>query len=117
MRGHPRLDGTGTPGGSQHGQGLHGLQQLQRGEGREHARHHHAEAKKLVMSIAAKVILLFDSSKMGCTSFALFVLLQAVDTIATDAIGAQDRARLVESGNGVLLAEFGAAASSAGSGG
>ena len=32
----------------------------------------HAETKKLMMSIAAKVILLFDSSKMGRNSFALF---------------------------------------------
>jgi DeoR family fructose operon transcriptional repressor len=77
----------------------------------------HADAKKQVMSIAAKVILLFDSSKMRCTLFALFVLLEAVDTIATDAIGAEDRSRLEETGNDVLLAEFEEAASSAGSGG
>jgi len=64
----------------------------------------HAETKKLMMSIAAKVILLFDASKLGRTSFAQFAALEAVDTIVTDAIGAEDRARLEESGVDVLVA-------------
>jgi DeoR family fructose operon transcriptional repressor len=63
-----------------------------------------AETKKLMMSIAAKVIVLFDASKMGRTSFALFAPLEAVDTIVTDAIGADDRARLEENGIDVLVA-------------
>ena len=58
-----------------------------------------------MMSIAAKVILLLDSSKMGRTSFALFAPLDAIETIVTDAIGAEDRARLEESGVEVLTAE------------
>jgi DeoR family fructose operon transcriptional repressor len=64
----------------------------------------HAETKKLMMSIAAKVILLFDASKMGRTSFVQFAPLEAVDTIVTDAIGAEERARLEESGVDVLVA-------------
>jgi DeoR family fructose operon transcriptional repressor len=63
-----------------------------------------AETKKLMMSIAAKVILLFDASKMGRTSFALFAPLGALDTIVTDAIGTDDRAHLEESGIDVLTA-------------
>jgi DeoR family fructose operon transcriptional repressor len=63
-----------------------------------------AETKKLMMSIAAKVILLFDATKMGHTSFALFAPLEAVDTIVTDAIGVEDRARLEENGIDVLVA-------------
>ncbi|MCX7032232.1 MAG: hypothetical protein NTU62_19270 [Spirochaetes bacterium] len=62
-----------------------------------------------MMSIAAKVILLFDASKMGRTSFALFAPLKAIDAIITDAIitdaiGAEDRARLEENGIDVLVA-------------
>jgi DeoR family fructose operon transcriptional repressor len=64
----------------------------------------HAETKKLMMSIAAKVILLFDSSKMGRTSFALFAPLESIDTIVTDAIGAEERARLEENGIDVVVA-------------
>jgi DeoR family fructose operon transcriptional repressor len=64
----------------------------------------HAETKKLMMSIAAKVIVLFDASKMGRTSFALFAPLEAIDTIVTDAIGADDRSRLEENGIDVLVA-------------
>ncbi|MCX7030869.1 MAG: DeoR/GlpR transcriptional regulator, partial [Spirochaetes bacterium] len=64
----------------------------------------HAETKKLMMSIAAKVILLFDSSKLGRTSFALFAPLDTIDTIVTDAIGAEDRAPLEENGIDVLVA-------------
>ena len=63
-----------------------------------------AETKKLMMSIAAKVILLFDASKMGRTSFALFAPLDSIETIVTDAVGAEDRARLEESGVEVLTA-------------
>jgi DeoR family fructose operon transcriptional repressor len=64
----------------------------------------HAETKKLMMSIAAKVILLFDASKMGRSSFALFAPLESIDTIVTDAIGAPERARLEENGIDVVVA-------------
>ena len=63
-----------------------------------------AETKKLMMSIAAKMVLLFDAGKMGRTSFALFAPLERIDTTVTDAIGAEDRARLEESGIDVLVA-------------
>jgi DeoR family fructose operon transcriptional repressor len=65
----------------------------------------HAETKKLMMSIAAKVILLFDSSKMGRNSFALFAPLDSVDAIVTDAVGSEERARLEEMGIDVIVAE------------
>jgi len=63
-----------------------------------------AETKKLMMSIAARVLLLFDAGKMGRTSFALFAPLETIDTIVTDAIGAEDRARLEENGIDVIVA-------------
>ncbi len=63
-----------------------------------------AETKKLMMSIAAKVLMLFDATKMGRTSFACFAPLETIDTIVTDAIGAEDRTRLEESGIDVLVA-------------
>ena len=66
-------------------------------EGGEHS-------EKLMMSIAAKVILLFDASKMGRTSFALFASLEAIDTIVTDAIDAEGRTHLEENGIDVLVA-------------
>jgi DeoR family fructose operon transcriptional repressor len=65
---------------------------------------HHAETKKLMMSIAAKVVLLFDSGKMGRTSFALFAPLESVDAIITDAIKEDDRKRLEENGVEVFVA-------------
>jgi len=63
----------------------------------------HAETKKLMMSIAAKVILLFDSSKMGRNSFALFAPTDRIDAIVTDSLRADDRARLEENGVEVLV--------------
>jgi DeoR/GlpR family transcriptional regulator of sugar metabolism len=63
-----------------------------------------ANTKKLMMSIAAKVIILSDASRMGHTSFACFAPLEAIDTIVTDTIGADDRARLEENGIDVLVA-------------
>ncbi len=64
----------------------------------------HAETKKLMMSIAAKVILLFDSIKMGRNSFAVFAPLDKVDAIVTDSIGDEDRRKLEESGIEVVTA-------------
>jgi len=63
-----------------------------------------AETKKLMMSIAARVLLLFDATKMGRTSFALFAPLETIDAIVTDAIGPEDRARLEENSIDVLVA-------------
>ena len=65
----------------------------------------HAETKKLMMSIAAKIILLFDASKMERNSFALFAPLDKVDTIVTDTIRDEDRKRLEEMGIEVISAE------------
>lgn len=65
----------------------------------------HAETKKLMMSIAAKIILLFDASKMERNSFALFAPLDRVDTIVTDTIRDDDRKHLEESGIEVISAE------------
>lgn len=65
----------------------------------------HAQTKKLMMSIAAKVILLFDSSKMGRSSFALFAPLESIDTIVTDSLSALERTRLEEIGIDVVIAD------------
>ncbi len=64
----------------------------------------HAETKKSMMSIAAKVILVFDSSKMGKNSFALFAPPDRVDAIVTDSLRDEDRARLEENGIEVITA-------------
>jgi DeoR family transcriptional regulator, fructose operon transcriptional repressor len=65
----------------------------------------HAETKKLMMSIAAKVVLLFDSSKIGRNSFAQFAALEEVDTIVTDFISEADRKSLEETGIEVIVPE------------
>jgi DeoR family fructose operon transcriptional repressor len=64
----------------------------------------HAETKKVMMSIAAKVILVFDSSKMGRNSFALFAPPDRIDAIITDSLRDEDRARLEENGIEVIVA-------------
>ena len=64
----------------------------------------HAETKKIMMSIAAKVILVFDSSKIGKNSFALFAPLDRVDAIITDKLRDEDRALLEENGIEVVVA-------------
>ena len=65
----------------------------------------HAETKKLMMGIAAKIILLFDASKMERNSFALFAPLDRVDTIVTDSIRDEDRKTLEENGIEVITAD------------
>ena len=65
----------------------------------------HAETKKLMMSIAAKVVLLFDSSKMGRNSFAQFAAIDEVDSIITDAISETDRKALEDTGIEVIVSE------------
>jgi DeoR family transcriptional regulator, fructose operon transcriptional repressor len=64
----------------------------------------HSETKKLMISIAAKVILLFDSSKMGRNSFAIFAPLDRIDAIVTDFIHEDDRRQMEESGIEPVLA-------------
>jgi DeoR family fructose operon transcriptional repressor len=64
----------------------------------------HAETKKLMMSIAAKVVLLFDASKLGRNSFAQFAAPDAVDTIVIDTISDLDRKALEDSGIEVIAA-------------
>jgi DeoR family transcriptional regulator, fructose operon transcriptional repressor len=63
-----------------------------------------AELKKLMMSIAMKVYLLADSSKMGKNSFATFASLGEFDCFITDAISAEDAKVLEEAGVEVLSA-------------
>lgn len=65
----------------------------------------HGETKKLMMSIAQKIVLLFDASKMERNSFVLFAPLDRVDTIVTDVIADADRKRLEENGIEVISAE------------
>jgi DeoR family fructose operon transcriptional repressor len=65
----------------------------------------HAETKKLMMSIAAKVVLLFDSTKLGRNSFAQFATPNQVDTIVTDHISEEERKSLEETGIEVIAAD------------
>ena len=64
----------------------------------------HSETKKLMISIAAKVILLIDSSKMGRNSFAIFAPLDRIDAIVTDFIHEDERRQMEESGIEPILA-------------
>jgi len=65
----------------------------------------HAETKKLMMSIAAKVVLLFDATKMGRNSFAQFAAIEEVDSIVTDSISEADRKALEDTGIEVIVSE------------
>ena len=65
----------------------------------------HAETKKLMMSIAAKVVLLFDSTKLGRNSFAQFASPDDVDTIVTDRMSESDRKLLEDTGIEVIAAQ------------
>ncbi len=65
---------------------------------------HTAETKKLMVSIAAKVILLCDSSKFEKSSFAQFASLEQIDTIVTDSILDSERRRFEEHGIEVMVA-------------
>lgn len=55
-----------------------------------------AETKKAMIEIAAKVILLCDSSKLGKSSFARFAAVDEIDILVTDSIAPYDRARFEE---------------------
>lgn len=63
----------------------------------------HAETKKTMISIATKVILLCDSSKMGRSSFARFMGADDLDVFVTDAISEGDREKMEELGVEVLV--------------
>jgi len=65
----------------------------------------HAETKISMIKAANKVILLFDSSKIGKISFAEFASLDDIDTIITDHIDPNDKKLLEESGIEVIIAE------------
>lgn len=65
----------------------------------------HAETKKNMIKTANKVILLFDSSKIGKISFAEFASLDDIDTIITDQINPDDKELLEENGIEVIVAE------------
>jgi DeoR family fructose operon transcriptional repressor len=64
----------------------------------------HAETKKLMMSIAARVIFLFDESKMGRNSFALFAPLEKIDAIVIDSLREGERRLLEEKDIEVIVA-------------
>jgi DeoR family fructose operon transcriptional repressor len=64
----------------------------------------HAETKKLMMSIAAKVVLLFDSDKLGRNSFAQFATPTMVDTVVIDRISDTERKAFEDSGIEVIAA-------------
>jgi DeoR family fructose operon transcriptional repressor len=65
-----------------------------------------AELKKLMMSIATKVYLLVDSSKMGKNSFARFAAPEDIDYLVVDAISPEDAKVLEEAGVEIISASF-----------
>ncbi len=64
----------------------------------------HAETKKLMMSIAAQIVLLFEGQKMGRNSFAQFAPLEAIHTIVTDTMPEEDVRALERAGVRVICA-------------
>jgi DeoR family fructose operon transcriptional repressor len=69
----------------------------------------HSETKKFMISIAARVVLLFDSTKMGRNSFAIFAPPEKIDAIVTDFLQDEERRVLEESGIEAILAASGSA--------
>ncbi len=65
---------------------------------------HTAETKKLLVSAAAKVIVLCDSSKLEKSSFAQFAGLEQIDTIVTESIPDNEKRRFEERGIEVIVA-------------
>jgi len=64
----------------------------------------HAETKKLMMSIAAQVVLVFEGRKMGRNSFAQFAPIAEIDAIVTDALPESDVRALEERDIRVVVA-------------
>ena len=62
-----------------------------------------AETKKLLISIAATVILLCDSSKLGKNSLVQFASLDEIDKLVIEAFGDQERMALEERGVDVIF--------------
>ncbi|MGA2640998.1 MAG: hypothetical protein ABSG21_08845 [Spirochaetia bacterium] len=75
-----------------------------------------AGTKKLMIPIAARVILLFGSSKMGHNSFAIFAPLERIDAVIADSLCEEKRQQMEESGIEPILAGFGGAAFDGGTG-
>jgi DeoR family transcriptional regulator, fructose operon transcriptional repressor len=63
----------------------------------------HAETKKAMISIAAKIILLCDSTKWGKNSFAHFINAGELDVFVTDSIEDIDKGKLEEAGVEVIV--------------
>jgi DeoR family transcriptional regulator, fructose operon transcriptional repressor len=63
-----------------------------------------AETKRAMLSVARKIILLCDSSKIGQDSFARFATLDQIDLLITEQISDADRAALENQGIEVVLA-------------
>jgi DeoR family transcriptional regulator, fructose operon transcriptional repressor len=63
----------------------------------------HAETKKAMLSIAAKIILLCDSTKWGKNSFAHFINAEDLDVFITDSIVDIDKLKLEELGVEVIV--------------
>jgi DeoR family fructose operon transcriptional repressor len=66
-----------------------------------------ADLKKTMMSIATRVYLLVDSSKMGKNSFARFALPEDIDCLLTDSISAEDARFLEDAGVEILTVDAG----------
>ncbi len=64
-----------------------------------------AEIKKAMLSIAGKVILLCDSSKIGKVSFARFASVEQIHVLVTDSIDHNTMGKLEKKGMKVLVAE------------
>jgi DeoR family transcriptional regulator, fructose operon transcriptional repressor len=63
-----------------------------------------AETKKMMISIANKVVVLCDSSKMGKVSFVQFATVEQIDTIVTDRMVERDKEKLEDNGVEVIIA-------------
>jgi len=63
----------------------------------------HAEMKKEMIAIAAKIFLLCDSSKWGKSSFAKFADVGDIDVFITDSLSEQDTLKMEEAGIEVLV--------------
>lgn len=63
-----------------------------------------AETKKAMMSIAAKVIILCDSRKLGKVSFAKFAAIDQIDTIIIDSIDNKSKRQFEDKGVEVVIA-------------
>ena len=63
-----------------------------------------AETKKAMLSVARKLIVLCDSSKLGRDSFARFAAMEQIDLLITDQLSDADRTAIENQGVEVVLA-------------